>query len=299
MGFAAMIIEVLKVLGPFLGAIIGALGALWFKEWLDRKRSRERQLQTRWRPLLEATRLLEARLVKVASFYSKSSHQWENHTWSSPTRGQLPLPTLSRDFHEIYLIDPHPPLLDEGFSNAGDPGLRRKDQQAVQQVRQRIHELNLATISLYRMAVYLGHAQRASEELRLGRLDVTDTDRGLLIRLLSDVRAALNGPGGAGIIDDLQDLIGKSVQTEDGSVISYHEFRERLLGDRGWEQFTDLFRFFVHFHFKIDSEVENTRLALRPLSEALERTAGSRVANSGTPASASASRTSSSERQSA
>ena len=44
------LIEVLKLLGGFFGAIIGAVGALSLKEWLEGKRSREREFQTRWRP---------------------------------------------------------------------------------------------------------------------------------------------------------------------------------------------------------------------------------------------------------
>ena len=79
----------------------------------------------------------------------------------------------------------------------------------------------------------------------------------------------LNGPSGSGIIDDLQDLIGRSVWTEDDTVISYHEFREVILSEKGWEQFIELFRFFVHFHFKINSEAKDTAHALGDLSSAL------------------------------
>jgi hypothetical protein len=49
-----------------------------------------------------------------------------------------------------------------------------------------------------------------------------------------EMRPQLNGSSGAGIIDDLQDLIGRSVWTGDDSVISYHEFGKRLLSDKGW-----------------------------------------------------------------
>jgi hypothetical protein len=55
------------------------------------------------------------------------------------------------------------------------------------------------------------------------------------------------------------------------SVISYYEFRERLLNTTGWEQFTDLFRFFAHFHWKMDYEVKRTIAALTPLCDALEK----------------------------
>ena len=54
-------------------------------------------------------------------------------------------------------------------------------------------------------------------------------------------------------------------------MISYYEFRERLLGATGWEQFTDLFRFFVDFQKKVDTEVKKTSEALTPLCSAIER----------------------------
>jgi hypothetical protein len=141
------------------------------------------------------------------------------------------MPSEARDFHEIYLINADPPLLQD-FFNLDAPGSRRKDPQAVQQVRERIHELNFATISLYRMAVYLGHAQRVLQELQVAELNIRR--RKHLIQLLLNVRAKLNGSSGAGIIDDLQDLIGRSVCTQDGPIFSYYEFRERLLADKGW-----------------------------------------------------------------
>ena len=181
---------------------------------------------------------------------------------------------MSRDFHELYLISAEPQLLDN-FWNLGEPGSNRKDQQAVQRVRERIHELNYAAISLYRMAIYLGHAQRVSQELQYGELDLAGPKRTQIIKLLAGVRAEINGPSGAGLADDLQDLIGESVWRQDGAVISYYEFRERLLAEKGWEQFTDLFRFFVHFHRKINSEVKNSGVALGSLQKALWELIGS------------------------
>ena len=43
-------LELLKLFGAFVGAVIGALGAVSYKEYVDRKRSKERQQQTRWLP---------------------------------------------------------------------------------------------------------------------------------------------------------------------------------------------------------------------------------------------------------
>jgi len=263
-------IELLKILGSFTGAILGGLGAFVVKEWLDRRRSRTKEYQTRWLPLLTAARHLRKQLANLASDYRNVSreYQWKDYTWIDSNGVRLPLPLAARDFHELYLIDADPPLL-ETFWNLDSPGSNRKNQHAVQRVRERIHELNAATISLYRMAVYLGHAQRVLQELQLGQLHIPDATRRQLLQLLPKVREELNGPFGTGIIDDLQDLIGRSVWTDDDSVISYYEFRERLLSDQGWEQFTDLFRFFVHFHFKINTEVTNTDNALGNLCNTL------------------------------
>lgn len=57
-------------------------------------------------------------------------------------------------------------------------------------------------------------------------------------------------------------------------VITYFEFRQRLLMATGWEQFTGLFRFFVHFHQKMDTEVAQTIQALELLCRALEGVCG-------------------------
>lgn len=145
----------------------------------------------------------------------------------------------------------------------------------MQGVRTRIHELNRATPSLYRTAKYLGYAQRVRRELVHGQLKISRETREEMIKLLSNVRKELNGTSeqhpGAGVIDDLQDLIGESVWGQNDSVISYYEFRERLLSATGWEQFTELFRFFVEFHKKMDTEVKKTSEALTLLQSALER----------------------------
>jgi len=186
-----------------------------------------------------------------------------------------PLPLEARDFHELYLLDKDAQPIDNFLELKVDPGARRKDPHAVQGVRTRIHELNRATISLHKTATYLGYAQRVRRELIHGQLKISRETREERIELLSNVRNELSGTSeqhpGAGIIDDLQDLIGESVWGQDDSVISYYEFRERLLGATGWEQFTDLFRFFVDFHKKMDTEVQKTRDALTPLCSALER----------------------------
>ena len=73
------------------------------------------------------------------------------------------------------------------------------------------------------------------------------------------------------MIDDLQDLIGENVWSAEDSVIGYQEFRENTQPS-GMEEFTELFKFFVHFRKKSDYEVKQTEMALGQLCNALERT---------------------------
>jgi hypothetical protein len=149
------------------------------------------------------------------------------------------------------------------------PGDQRKNEEAVRSVRARIHELNGATVLLYTTAVYLGYSQRVRRELTHSQLQAPRERPQEVKRLIETVRSELNGPGGAGMIDDLQDLIGESIWIGDDAVISYYEFRERILSATGWELYTELFRFFCHFHKKLDYEVKKTREALAALCDAL------------------------------
>jgi hypothetical protein len=152
-----------------------------------------------------------------------------------------------------------------------DPGQRRHDRDAVQRVKARVHELNRATVAMYKMAAYLGYAQKIRRELPQGQLLIHPTTQREIIALLDNVRRELNGPSGAGFVDDLQDLLGESVW-DTGDVIGYHAFRERIFSAAGWEQFNELFRFFLHFHYKIDHEIQKTIDALGSLCAALEGT---------------------------
>jgi hypothetical protein len=269
----ADVVETAKILASLVGAGMGAVGGVSIKEYLDRRRSREKEYQTRWLPLHSAAKDLKERLECLTSIYKTKplKYRWDNYTYGD----NEPYPLEARDFHELYLLDKDSAPIST-FIDLPDPGERRENKQAVQKVRERIHELNRATISLYRMARYLGYAQRVVSELTLGQLKIARPKRDKMIALLSDVRKELNGTSekdpGAGIVDDLQDLIGESMwDPNNSSVISYYEFRERLLNTTGWEQFTDLFRFFAHFHWKMDYEVKRTIAALTPLCDALEK----------------------------
>jgi hypothetical protein len=97
-----------------------------------------------------------------------------------------------------------------------------------------------------------------------------------MIKLLLKVRDELHGTSethpGSGIIFERQETIGESVwDKQDDCVISDAKFREKLLRSPDWEEFTELFRFFVDFQMKVDTEVQNTINALEPLCGALER----------------------------
>jgi hypothetical protein len=244
-------LDVLKILASFIGAVLGGVGAFLLKEvWLDRRKQRDREKQTRWLPLFASAQDFKTRLDDLAAKYEDPRSVWCD--WTSSWGRTFRLPTEARDFHELYLLDADPHVIDESFTLRGDPGVARESESAVKRIRSRIHELNYATSSLYRTAKYLAYAQGVRRELEQGQLSVSATIRDEVIGLLLSVRMELNGTSqrdpGAGIVDDLQDLIGESVWGEDDRVISYHEFRERLIAKLGWEQFTDLFRFFVHFH---------------------------------------------------
>ncbi|HVK18713.1 MAG TPA: hypothetical protein VM533_17405 [Fimbriiglobus sp.] len=272
-------LEWLKIVGSFLGALVGGVGAFSLKWWLDQRQLRGKEKQTRWLPLFGSALELRERLDDLTSIYKTQPPRetWDDHVWTDSAGRVHRLPTKARDFHELFWLDGGRGPIRSFQDVRVDPGPLRKDDDAVQRVRSRIHELNYATTSLYRMAKYLGYAQRVRRELEHGRLMIAGGPRNEVIELLLNVRKELNGTSeqhpGAGVIDDLQDLIGESVWDPEDCVISYYEFRGRLLRAEGWEQFTELFRFFIHFHLKMDFEVLKTSEALRKLCSALDRLA--------------------------
>jgi hypothetical protein len=261
---SSVALELLKLLGAFVGAVIGALGAVSYKEYLDRKRSKEGQQQTRWLPLLSSARNMKEKLEEIIYIYENPNDQWNGYQ-----NNGRPLPSIARDFHELFLLDANAEPIEVFWDMKADPAQRRANAEAVRSVRARIHELNRATVMLYRTAIFLGYAQRVRSELVHGKLEIGREKQEEVTALLGNIRKELNGPAGAGMIDDQQDLIGESVWREDGTVISYYEFRERIFSVTEWEKFTELFRFFVHFHKKLHSEVKRTDEALAVLCEAL------------------------------
>lgn len=90
-----------------------------------------------------------------------------------------------------------------------------------------------------------------------------------MLRLLSNVRGSLQG--NAGILVEQQDSIAEMVWGPAGRVITNLEFRKRLLELPGWEQFINLFRFFVHFRYKVEHEIAKTIPALRELIDKVDQ----------------------------
>ena len=130
-------------------------------------------------------------------------------------------------------------------------------------------ELNYAVSSLYITAKYLGWAEHVRRDLKADRLLLRGDARDEMLRLLSNVRGSLQG--NAGILVEQQDSIAEMVWGPAGRVITNLEFRKRLLELPGWEQFINLFRFFVHFRYKVEHEIAKTIPALRELIDKVDQ----------------------------
>ena len=115
-------IELLKILGAFVGAVFGALGAVSFKEYLDRRRLRDSEQQKRWLPLLRAAQNLREKLDEFIAIYRQPTSQWRNYEYDG-----RPLPLEARDFHELYLLDIDAALIQTFLDLRIDPGERRKN----------------------------------------------------------------------------------------------------------------------------------------------------------------------------
>ena len=262
-------LELAKVAFSFLGGATGAIsGAVLKNQW-----SKREQRQTRWLPLLEATKELKENLRGLSNLYKEVSEEkrWTKAKW---------LPTEARDFWELYTLngDPDPASLQDSKL---EPDGARSNRGAVNRVRIRMcHELNRAASVMYATAKYLAYAQRVRTDLNEGRLHRpwrlplrSVTDR------LSTVRGVLHGTSitdpGAGIITEQQDSIGVNTWSKnDNGVISYSEFQSKLLLSPGWEQFIGLFRFFLEIDQKLDTEVKQTIDALEDLRSELDRVFG-------------------------
>jgi hypothetical protein len=254
--------DLLTALLPFAGGAIGAVSGAYFKSWFDSKQELHRlrvlQQQNRWLPLLGAAGKLKVRLEELSGIYRK-------------TMPSMPFSpdSLSADFRELYSLS-----REERDLENSDPNILRANASTVQVVRTRMaHYLTYAASSLYLMATYLGCAERVSRALKDRSLLLSDTLRVDFIGSLAAVRDALQGPTGAGIPWEEQESVAEMIWSANDSVISYFEFRKRLLELPGWEQYMGLYRFFVSIGPKIEHEVAATIEALSQLEARLDSAA--------------------------
>ena len=241
-----------QILTVLLSAFVG-YGGKWAQDWWTAKKAQEKEDEALWSlhkqqfhlPLLDAGRQLETRLSELADIYRGKPSQ---HTPES----------LSGDFRELYLLSrdeiPWSQEKDEGPSVLDSDGNQpRRDEEAVQGLRKRMcYELTLATSSLYWTARYLACARLVHLHLSGGGSSLDTADREGLDRLIADVGAGLQGPGGAGIFSEQQESIAEMMADSGGKVLSHYDFRRRLLELPGWEQFTALFLFFISEDNKLD-----------------------------------------------
>lgn len=77
----ADVVETAKILASLVGAGMGAVGAVSINEYLDRRRLREKEYQTRWLPLYGAAQDLKERLQCLTSIYKMRplKRQWNNY----------------------------------------------------------------------------------------------------------------------------------------------------------------------------------------------------------------------------
>jgi hypothetical protein len=140
-------------------------------------------------------------------------------------------------------------------------------------------ELNYATTTLYRTAKYLALANLVHADMREGRLELPESARCEMMRLIETTGKSLAGDTGAGIVAEQQESIAEMMWDSARHVITNFEFRKRLLELPGWEQYTALFVFFlseddnldppldgrIRFVPKLPHEIKNTIQALSDL----------------------------------
>jgi hypothetical protein len=268
----------LDLVTVLLPAFLG-YGVKWAQDAWTARTARRKEDEALWslhkqqfhRPLLDAGRQLEARLVELTCVYKGRS--------SAHSPG-----SISGDLRELYLLrrDHIPSLLD---SDGNQP---RRDDADVQRLRKRMcYELNLATSSLYWTARYLAHARLVQLHLSGGGSSLLPPVREELDRLIADVGTNLQGPTGAGMFSEQQESIAEMMVDAGGKVLSHYDFRHRLLEVPGWEQFTALFYFYIseddepnrndgraRFVAKLDHEVRDTIRALARLRRRLNEICG-------------------------
>jgi hypothetical protein len=246
--------------GGAIGALVTVLLGPWIKDRWDRRHTREEQKYTHWAPLLWSARNFEQRLAKLKEIYRDPPTRWDDHTYRLNDEPR-PYPSTAHDFCELLLLDSsHGPLHGWSAGVAASARRARSEDERVKGTWDRFHELTYAASSMYMVATYLAHAQRVRADLEDGRLLLPQRDRVRMLELLGEVRQALNGRTGAGIIFEHQELIGENMWTDRGAA-DLLEFYRWLLGSE-WVRFTELFRFFIDVQYKMATEVEDTVAAL-------------------------------------
>lgn len=267
--------EALKLLVTFAsGSVATALIGPPIKNHFERRHLKAEQRKSRWAPLRTTARKLEERFEDLTSIYLKQppKEPWSGHKWSEKSDNILP--SKARDFCELYLLDQDPlPIRNWYDKKRSSPNDVRKDPDKIDMMWMRFHEMTYAASSLHTTAEYLAYAERVREELADGRLVVSTRVQRRMGDLLLNVRRELHGISqdhpGAGIVYEHQELIGKNMWKDHDTVIDLWEFYGKLFS-REWAQFTDLFRFFIDFHYKVRTEVANTKQALGQLWKEIE-----------------------------
>jgi hypothetical protein len=257
-------IETLKVVGSgVFGAVAGATAAYIFRREESKTQLRRADLdrwnqerQTYWFPLLEAAKDFRDRLVEMRARYKENGG------------GGLP-----GDFCELLVLERSRvgEVMKERGLDEADPVTPRKSPDAIERTKVRIvQELNYAASSIYRTIRYVGIAEYALRAIKKGSIILPNEESDRIRKLIDAVKSSLQGKDPRGIYTEQQEAIGELVWDRDGRIISDHEFRQRVF-EPGWEQFIGPFRFYAHFHWKLDYEVKGTVDALEPLIEALDR----------------------------
>ena len=258
------------------GSVATALVGPPIKERFERRALKIEQKKSRWAPLRTAARKLEQRFEELTSIYRTQppTESWNGHKWNPESNSDNRLlPSKARDFCELYMLDQNAQPIRHWYDERPSPIAVRKDPEKVDMMWVRFHEMTYAASSLHMTAEYLAYAERVREELRDGRLIVSSGVQKGMHDLLLNVRQELHGTSkehpAAGVIFEHQELIGKNMWKDNDTVIDLWEFYGKLLS-REWAQFTDLFRFFIDFHLKLETEVANTKNALRQLWSGIE-----------------------------
>jgi len=219
------LVELAPLFSLFGGAVGAALTNAFLTRWFAANEERLRQRRIRWLPLLEAAEDLRARFADLQDKYRNISddRRWRRVKVEIEGNEQEKwLPTWVRDFQELYTFSENPnPLRNLEDDNVNpvkvwDDARKNEAKKALIRIRMG-HQLNYAASTLYKVARYLGYAQRVRKDLSTGRLDLQkdEPEPEEIESLLKETRQELHGTSekhrGAGILLEQQDFIGEIV----------------------------------------------------------------------------------------